>query len=533
MRIPLVKIATIAALCLVSAIAYAQEADTVPVTEETQKGVHPWNQEENKNPVPFFSNWSVFLDLGFNSFDGDFNSEMKHPVSFPAVGLGVEYTFTPYIGIGLNYMFDKYRVTGIENKSADVLLDGMVHKVGLYLPVDLVSCFAPRAEHRLFNIQLLAGGGLAWYTSSVYYPQADRGNTLKVEPQSMNGEYKFLPYMNVGLNFEFNIGRSIGLGVKGTYNFFTRDDMDGRYGGASVNNDGIFDIALTLRYKINAHQRSHERNVTSGAQEEQLASIAAGNPVASSVNPEDVAREIMDKGLIKPIKDTVFVVQKDTILLTTNTNDRFFVYFETGNSTLTDQALIAIQQAAAQLLSDENTYALIIGHCDNTGSDHLNNALSQDRAKAVEQELTAEYGINPDRLLAYGEGKIIGKRSKASYTPNRRVEVLLLTEEEFIQRKQELRAEQEANAQSDIRQNKSNTGNATGVLDTIVVTQGTTLARLAGKYYNNRADLWTYIFEANRNVLSNPDFLPEGITLIIPALSEEQLRASKRLAAIY
>ena len=528
MRTPLAKIATLAALCLMSTIAYAQEADTISVTEETQKGVHPWNNEENKNPIPFFSNWSVCLDLGFNAFDGDFSSEMKHPIGFPAVGVGVEYTFTPYIGIGLNYMFDKYRVTGIENQSADVLLDGMAHKVGLYLPIDLVSCFAPRAEQRLFNIQLLAGGGLAWYTSNVYYPQADRGNTLNVDPQSMNGDYKFCPYINVGANIEFNIGRSIGLGVKAVYNYFTRDDLDGRLGGASVNNDGIFDVTLSLRYKINAYKRSHERNITSGAQEEQLASIAAGNPAPASVNPEDVAREIMDKGLIKPIKDTIFMVQKDTILLTTNTNDRFFVYFETGNATLTDQALIAIQQAATQLLSDENTYAIIVGHCDNTGSDRLNKALSQDRAKAVEQELAAEYGINPNRLLAYGEGKITGKSSKAAYTPNRRVEILILSEEEFIQRKQELRAEQEANAQSDIRQNNSNIGNTTAVLDTIVVTKGSTLARLAGKYYNNRADLWTYIFEANRNVLSNPDFLPEGITIIIPALSEEQLRASNK-----
>ncbi|MGN1246957.1 MAG: OmpA family protein, partial [Paludibacteraceae bacterium] len=383
---------------------------------------------------------------------------MKYPIGYPAVGLGVEYTFTPYIGIGLNYMFDMYRVTGIENKSADILLDGMMHKAGLYLPIDLVSCFAPRAQHRLFNIQLIAGGGLVWYTNSVYYEQKDRGNTLNADPSSMNGEYKFCPYVNVGVNLEFNLGRSVGLGVKGMYNYFTRDDVDGRYGGASVNNDGIIDVTLSLRYKINAHKRSHERNITSGAQETQLARKAEGLPAEGAVSAEEVAQEIMDKGLLKTTRDTMLLVRRDTLVQTNNimvatesdyvANNRFFVYFASGKATLGDQGLIAIQQAATQLQSDEKLYALLVGHCDNTGSDRTNDILSQKRAKKVEQELIAEYDIHPDRLLAYGAGKIVGKNSKAAYTPNRRVEILLLTETEFIQRKQALRAEQEAKVPS-------------------------------------------------------------------------------------
>ena len=161
----------------------------------------------------------------------------------------------------------------------------------------------------------------------------------------------------------------------------------------------------------------------------------------------------------------------------------------------------------------------------------------------MEQELIAEYDIHPDRLLAYGAGKIVGKNSKTAYTPNRRVEILLLTETEFIQRKQALRAEQEVQALSASREAESEqtTINAKAeslrieehfaeespaVLDTVVVTKGITLARLARKYYNMRFDLWTYIYEANRDVITNPDKLKEGTTLIIPALTEEQLHAA-------
>ena len=162
MRTQITKIFAIAALSLVGTFMYAQEADTVSLAEETEKGVHPWNAEENVNAIPQFSHWSLILDAGFNAFDGDFSSEMKHPIGYPTVGFGIEYTFTPYVGLGLNYVFDMYRVTGKENISADPLLKGMMHKVGLYLPIDMVSCFAPRAKQRVFNLQLIAGGGAAW-----------------------------------------------------------------------------------------------------------------------------------------------------------------------------------------------------------------------------------------------------------------------------------------------------------------------------------------------------------------------------------
>ena len=167
----------------------------------------------------------------------------------------------------------------------------------------------------------------------------------------------------------------------------------------------------------------------------------------------------------------------------------------------------------------------------------------------------AEYGINPDRLLAYGAGKIVGKNSKTAYTPNRRVEILLLTETEFMQRKQALRAEQEAKAQAANAEAKAEetkqveeapkaetatqevetiNEETPAILDTVVVTRGITLARLARKYYNMRFDLWTYIYEANRDVITNPDKLKEGITLVIPALTEEQLNAaSDEVATLY
>lgn len=53
----------------------------------------------------------------------------------------------------------------------------------------------------------------------------------------------------------------------------------------------------------------------------------------------------------------------------------------------------------------------------------------------------------------------------------------------------------------------------------------TTLSRLARKYFNN-TECWVFIYAANRDKLSNPDYIPEDITLNIPNISEEQKNIS-------
>lgn len=46
---------------------------------------------------------------------------------------------------------------------------------------------------------------------------------------------------------------------------------------------------------------------------------------------------------------------------------------------------------------------------------------------------------------------------------------------------------------------------------------GTRLTRLATKYYGHR-DFWVYIYEANRDLIKNPDVLPLGVSIKIPEL---------------
>lgn len=503
------------------------------------KGAHPWKTAENSQIATESSHWSLIFNAGFNSFDGDFNAEMKHPVFAPAVGLNLEYSFTPIIALGLDYTFDMYRVTGDVNAgdNADILLKGMMHKAGGYLSVDLMNCFYPRAERKIFGFQLLGGGGAGCFKNSIYYTDDSRGHTGSTDPKSMD-KYLARPYLMGGVNFEFNLSRSIALGVKGTYSYFVKDDIDGRgFQGlsavASKNNDGIFDVTLNLRYKIDAVHKTHVRNIASDRMlDKQLAANEAKHAKAQTNNGSTVARI-----------DTVVVVHRDTIVMKSQTTatvapteDYYFVYFETGKSSLSSEGLITTQQVATRMEREKQKYAVVYGYCDNTGSESVNNLIGEARAEAVMNELIEEYGIDADRITACGRGKIVGKRSKAAYSPNRRAEVRIVNRAEFEQLKADCADEHEHKATQTARQQVAGSSVANtrstvsadveGILDEVNVVKDMTLSQLARKYYQN-THCWIYIYRANRKTISNPNALTAGTHLVIPQLTDAQRTITK------
>lgn len=497
------------------------------------KGAHPWKTEENKQIATDYSHWSLLFNAGFNSFDGDFNAEMLHPVYAPALGLDVEYAFNPFLALGVNYMFDMYRVTGNTEKgdNADILLKGMMHRAGAYLAVDLMNCFYPRAERKIFSFQLIGGGGAGWFKNSTYFLDDSRGHTGSADPLKMDS-YKGRPYLLGGVNFEFNLSRGVALGIKGTYSYFTKDDIDGRgYQGlsavASKNNDGIFDVTLNLRYKIDAVHKTHVRNITSNyAVDKQL----AANESAKQPKHTDTGAR----------RDTIVVVHRDTVVMQSKVSvdkpeESYFVYFETGKSALTSEGLITIQQVAARLERDKQRYAVVMGYCDNTGSDNINNILGEARAEKVMNELIEEYGISDERIMACGYGRVIGRRSKAAYGPNRRAEIRIVTREEFEQMKAEcaggrlnvINADTAAAEVSEMSADYTVLGALTdAILDNVVVSKNMTLSQLARYYYQN-THCWIYIYQANRKVISNPNALTTGTELVIPGLTDTQRTITK------
>lgn len=505
---------------LISLVAFAQaKAES---TGEV-KGAHPFKTAENTVIATECSHWSLIWNLGFNSFDGDFNSEMKHPVWIPSVGMGVEYSFTPSIALGVEYMYDMYRVEGTPS-SADILLKGQMHKADAYLAWDLMTQFFPRAKRKIFSLQVLLGGGAAAQRYDIAYEDDTRGNTQNSDAIKMD-KFRGTPFLIGGVNFEFNLSRSIALGIRGEYTYFTRDDLDGRgtAATASKNNDGLFDVNLNLRYKIDAVHKTHVRNIPS---ERILDAQLAQKPEKKEVTKQ-----------LPAAKDTIVIYHKDTVVYKTETqttqvrqDDYYFVYFDNGKSKLSKDGMIAVQQIATRMDQESQSYAVIVGYCDNTGTEALNNTLSDARAEAVANELIDEFNVAPDHIATCGKGMIVNRSGKRSaYTPNRRAEVRLVSAEEFEQFRQECKTTQQNRRNVTSAQKQQNETAAPQELSdetTIVVDKGVTLAKLARQYYNN-THCWVFLYKANKTAIDNPNSLKPGTKLVIPVLTDEQLKITK------
>ena len=525
----------------------AQEA------EKKVKGAHPYKVSENDEVAEKLAHVSLTPHVGFNYFDGDFNSEMKHSIAVPTAGLDIEYSFNPVWSLGAAYTFDMYNVTGKPGgHNVDTLLNGHMHKAGLYVSMDFMPLFFPKAKKKVCGIEAIIGGGYTWYKSTTMYHDDEshgRGHTDTyvnkdgvVGPDYMT-DYAGQLYLQAGLNVEFNLNRTLALGVRATYNYFINDYIDGRgYEGmnavASKNNDGIVDVTLNMRFKLAAVSKTHVRNINSldmlAKQEEQKKEPQCVHDTVIVRHDSIIVREV-----VKEVRETN---------TTTVENDRdvYYVYFDNGKSVIREDGLITIQQVADRLAEEPDLYAVVTGFCDNTGSNSLNYTLGDKRAANVIDELREEHGVADDHMYSAGMGKLVGRRSTGTYGPNRRAAIRLVDKATFDRMKAELEDKVSHRNQDEVkpeaepqkpapvhtvpiaesqRQEKVNEY-AFRLHEKTKTEKTTTLSKLARQYYNN-THCWVYIYVANKDVIPNPHALEPGVTLIIPELTEQEMQITK------
>lgn len=560
----------------------AQTEDSVVI-----KGVHPWRLEENANGIkPEIAHWSIIPHFGFSAFDGDFVGEMKHRIAIPAVGFNVEYNFTPIWNVGVEYFYDMYTVTGDPDQkdsqgnrlNADTLLSGHMHKAGAYVSLDLINLFFPRAKKKIVSLFPYFGAGGAWYKRAKYYmddkwydaehgkwvnPTHDRYNTAnyvnadgEVGPDH-DKDYRMVGYIQAGANLDFNLNRTLALGMRANYTYFTRDYVDGRgyhkqssASYASKNDDGIFDITAYLRFKLEAVSKSHPRNMPSYK--------ALDDMLAKAMQPHDTVIIRHDSIIIRET-----TIREEKMKMPTRI---FNVYFDNDKDNLRQDAQATIQEAAEVMENEPELYAVLIGYCDNTASKAHNYDLADRRAKNVNEELLEEYGIPADHIYNAGVGKIAARRAAKSFGPNRRVAIHLVDKETFELMKLQLQdksTDRNVDESQPVVYDRENTvrvpkleevqeekvQSVNGELvpiaessrkvedfmaqykdrkhETVVIEKSMTLAKLARQYYDN-SQCWIYIYMANIDKLASPTDLQEGKELIIPELTREELNVDSR-----
>ncbi len=106
------------------------------------------------------------------------------------------------------------------------------------------------------------------------------------------------------------------------------------------------------------------------------------------------------------------------------------IYFKTGKATFTDETAIRLE-GVSKILSDYTNVKFVVeGHTDSTGSDKVNQKISQQRADAVLNYLI-EKGFPAENISAvgYGEAKPIGNnKTSKGRQENRRVEIFQVKE---------------------------------------------------------------------------------------------------------
>ncbi len=110
------------------------------------------------------------------------------------------------------------------------------------------------------------------------------------------------------------------------------------------------------------------------------------------------------------------------------------ILFATGKSDLSAASKTSLSQFAASLKSNPDTDVKVVGHTDNTGSDAVNNPLSEARATSVKNYLVSQ-NVSSARLTSEGQGSYdpIADNSTASgRQQNRRVEVYIIPNQKMI-----------------------------------------------------------------------------------------------------
>ena len=109
------------------------------------------------------------------------------------------------------------------------------------------------------------------------------------------------------------------------------------------------------------------------------------------------------------------------------------ILFDTNAATLRAASVSEIDKMAAVLLKYPDTNVLVEGHTDASGSDAINQPLSERRAQAVAAEAIAK-GVSSSRITTQGYGStqpVADNSTAAGKAANRRVEVAIFANEKM------------------------------------------------------------------------------------------------------
>ncbi|MCF6240301.1 MAG: OmpA family protein [Bacteroidales bacterium] len=103
------------------------------------------------------------------------------------------------------------------------------------------------------------------------------------------------------------------------------------------------------------------------------------------------------------------------------------IHFTTGSAVIDAKSDNQMKQIAEYLNAHKDKKFYIVGHTDNVGDFASNMTLSENRGKAVMNELVSKYNVDANQLKAYGVANlspVTSNKTDAGKARNRRVEIV-------------------------------------------------------------------------------------------------------------
>lgn len=415
-------------------------------------GTHPKTQDTH---VGKLAHWSLFLQGGISLFDGDFSQKydlLPKTGIKPTVGIGLEYSISPIWGVGVEYAWNRFGVS-----DGDVTLKSDVHSADIFVNADMMDVFMPHRKKEIFSLYLGIGVGVAFYNSHL-----DRGDGNGDVTNDDNRNYVTSATFPLSVLAEWNIGRHIGLGIKGQYRFFNKDNLDTKRQGTK--SDIIEDVTVQLRYKFAAKKKDHVRNLIPKYEEKMVAdellrlkertdqldrALAAMQPEVQRLTEYAFGPD-SDKDGVPDYRDLEANTPGNSILvdfwgraitccdqqgnivqnttpqqdgesqLTDAQRNFRFIYFDLDSYVLNEESKLIIAQVAEYLQHKPEAKVEIRAYCDGVGSTEYNQKLAKMRAAVVKEQLNTVFGIENNRMILNPFGRV-GEANKI-FAPNRRVE---------------------------------------------------------------------------------------------------------------
>lgn len=145
---------------------------------------------------------------------------------------------------------------------------------------------------------------------------------------------------------------------------------------------------------------------------------------ASKKNSSGAYMKKQYKELKKVLNDADVSIINDSLKVIFPNN----VLFATGSDQLKEEVKPTFQRFAGVLTKYDKTKILVTGYTDNTGTDQINNDLSEKRAVSG-KKLLNENGVADDRMFTWGLGSrhpLAANDTEEGRARNRRIEFVIL-----------------------------------------------------------------------------------------------------------